>query len=65
MSTSKICQMTIRNQQIKDPKGYQLKIKKNIKRKLRKDGSKKNMNVKNVGKLIKMVISLYIIKNVN
>ena len=49
----------------KRPQRVSAEDKKNIKRKLRKDGSKKNMNVKNVGKLIKMVISLHIIKNVN
>ena len=64
MSTSKICQMILRNQQIKDPKEYQLKLKRNIERKLQKDGNRKNMYVKNVGKLIKMVIGFYIIKNV-
>ena len=39
--------------------------RKNITKKLRKDGNRKNINVQNVGKLIKIVTGLFTTKYVN
>ena len=49
MSTSKICLLIIKNQQIYGQIEYLLKTKRNITKKLRKDGNRKNINVQNVG----------------